>query len=226
MQKKDVLQALKAMRDASKPRKFVQSIELIINFRDLDTKKPENQVDVKVSLPYATGKKGTGKSLLFARDESFIESVKGLFDKVVLESEIEKLSKKDVSLIVSEFDVLLAEGPVMIAVGKYLGQQLAPKGKMPKPVQPNKAMAEQMIQQMGSVTRVTNKKGKFMPLVQTVIGSEKMQDEQLVENTVMIVDAVTKALPRKHQNIKSIYVKESMGPPIKVGAVAEEAGQK
>lgn len=225
MQRKDIIAALQLMRDQSKTRRFVQSIELIINFKGIDTKKPANQVDVKVSMPHATGKKGSGKSLLFAKDKAFIESVKEDFDRIIEEREIEKLSKKEIALIASDFDVLLAEGPTMIPVGKYLGQQLAPKGKMPKPVKPNKAMVEQILKQAGSVTRVTNKKGKFMPLVQSVIGNEKMQDEQLSENALAISDAVTKELPRKQQNIKSIFVKESMGPPIKL-ATAKEASQK
>ncbi|MFA4855610.1 MAG: hypothetical protein WC634_03435 [archaeon] len=221
MQKKDIALALKAMREQTKQRKFTQSVELMVNFKDLDTKKATNQVDVKISLPFATGKKGGGKSLLFARDKAFIEAVKGSFDRIIEESEIPNFNKKDIALIVAEFDSILAEGPVMLAVGKYLGQQLAPKGKMPKPIQPNAEMAEQTLKQMGSVTRVTNKKGKFMPLVQAVIGNEKMPDEQLVENAMAIVDAVTKELPRKHQNIKSVYVKESMGPCIKVAAHSE-----
>lgn len=225
MQEKEMLSALKEMRENTKQRKFLQSIEMIINFRDLDTKKPQNQVDVKISLPYPTGKMGSGKSLLFAKDKSFIESVKGKFDKIVPEPEISKLEKKEVSQIVAEYDVLLAEGPVMLTVAKFLGQQLAPKGKMPKPVQPNAAMAEQMLKQMGSVTRVTNKKGKFMPLVQTIIGNEKMEDKQLAENASAIYDAVEAKLPRKQQNIKSVYVKETMGPPVKLGA-KKEAEQK
>jgi len=226
MQKKNILQALKAMREQTKPRKFIQSIELIINFKGLDTKKPANQVDVKVNLPYSTGKKGSGKNLLFAKNKDFIDSVKSDFDRVIEESEISKLGKKEIALIATSFDVLLAEGPVMITVGKFLGQQLAPKGKMPKPVQPNKAIVEQMLKQMGSVTRVTNKKGKFMPLVQSVIGNEKMADEQLSENAFTLIEAVTKELPRKQQNVKSVFVKESMGPSVKLGAEAKEAGKK
>ena len=221
MQKKEILAALKAMREKTKPRKFTQSIELIINFKDLDTKKPVNQIDVKVTMPNPTGKKGGGKTLLFAKTKDFIEAVQGQFDRVIEEPEIAKLKKKEIALISTEFDILLAEGQVMIAVGKYLGQQLAPKGKMPKPVQPNKEMVEQTLKQMGNVTRVTNKKGKFMPLVQIVIGNEKMEDQQLAENAISISDAVTKELPRKHQNIKSTYVKESMGPCIKLGAISE-----
>jgi len=226
MQKKDILQALQEMRKQSKQRKFTQSIELVVNFKGLDTKKPVNQVDVKVNMPHATGKKSSVKSLLFAKDNAFIESVKGKFDRVIEENQIEKLKKKEVAQIATEFDLLLAEGPVMLTVAKHLGQQLAPKGKMPKPVQPTAGMVDQALKQMGSVTRVTNKKGKFMPLVQAVVGNENMPDDQLAENAFIIVEAVTKELPRKQQNLKSVYVKESMGPSIKVGASAEEARQK
>ena len=225
MQKKEIIQALKVMREQSKERKFTQSIELIINFKDLDTKKPINQIDVKVTMPNPTGKQGGGKTLLFAKTKDFIEAVKGQFDRIIEEPEIEKLKKKEIALISTEYDILLAEGSVMIAVGKYLGQQLAPKGKMPKPVQPEKKIVEQMLKTMGNITRVTNKKGKFMPLVQIVIGNEKMTDEQLVDNAMAISEAVTKELPRKHQNIKSVYVKESMGPCIKIGASEKKAAE-
>ena len=94
---------------------------------------------------------------------------------------------------------------------------------MPKPVQPNPAVVDQMLKQMGSVTRISNKKGKFMPLVQTVIGSEAMGDDQLSQNALAIVDAVTGQLPRKQQNIKSVFVKETMGPPVKIGVAGDGA---
>ncbi len=226
MQKKDVLLALQAMREKTKERKFMQSVELIINFKELDTKKPANQIDLKINLPHPTGKKGSGKSLLFAKTTAFIDAVKDKFDRIIEEPKIASLKKKEIAQIAADFDILLAEGPVMLSVGKHLGQQLAPKGKMPKPVQPNPGQAEAMLKQMGSITRITNKKGKFMPLVQNIIGNEKMSNEELAENASAIIEAVTKQLPRKHQNIKSVYIKETMGPPAKLGAAKKEADQK
>ncbi|MBN2067831.1 MAG: hypothetical protein JW744_05165 [Candidatus Diapherotrites archaeon] len=217
MNLKDFQAALQQMRHQSKQRRFVQSIELIVNFKGIDFKKQENQIDVKVNLPHATGKKAGGKTLLFAQDKAFISEMKGKFDRVIEESEIPKLDKKTVNQIVNEFDVLLAEGPVMIPVGKYLGQQLAPKGKMPKPVQPNASAVTAMLAQSGSVTRVSNKKGKFMPVVQVLVGNEKMPDNELAENSFAIFNALMPKLPQKNGNIKSVYLKETMGPPVKVG---------
>ncbi len=205
------------MRQQSKQRRFVQSIELIVNFKGMDFKKPENQIDIRVGMPHATGKKSGGKTLLFARDKAFIAAMHGKVDRIINEADIPKLDSKAVAQIANQFDVLLAEGPVMIPVGRYLGQQLAPKGKMPKPVQPQPAAVGAMLSQASSVTRVTNKKGKFMPVVQVVIGNEKMPDEQLAANAASVVDAIVAKLPQRQGNIKSVYVKETMGPPIRVG---------
>lgn len=216
MEKKSFLDALQAMRDSSKQRKFTQSIEMMVNFKGLDFKKAENQVDLKVTLPFATGRE-RGKVLVFARDKAFIEQIKEKVDKVIAESEIQGLKKKDIAEITDNYDVLLAEGPVMLTVGKYLGQQLAPKGKMPKPISPNSAVIESSLKEMSAVTRVTNKKGKPMPVIQLVIGSEKMENEQLAENAKTVLDAVVNALPGKRQNLKSVFIKETMGPAIKIG---------
>ena len=216
MNPKDFTEAFKEMREKTKKRKFTQTIELIINFRGLDFKKAQNQIDVKATLPHPTGK-SSGKTLLFAKDEHFIEQMKGKVDKIILGSDIPKMKKKEIAQIAIEFDGLIAEGPVMIEVGKYLGQELAPKGKMPKPVQPDVNSATQALRQMSSFTRITNKKGKFMPVVQVVVGSEEMQDQQLMDNSMAAFNAVIVALPGKMQNLKSVFVKETMGPPITVG---------
>jgi large subunit ribosomal protein L1 len=204
------------MRDSSKQRKFVQSIELMINFKGLDFKKSENQLDLKVAMPFATGR-SRGKVLVFAKSKNFADEIKGKADKIIMESDIQGLTKKDVSQIIEEFDVLLAEGQVMLTVGKFLGQQLAPKNKMPKPIQPNVSQLESALAEMSSVTKVTNKKGKAMPVIQVVIGSEKMQNEQLSANAFAVFDAVLNAVPGKTQSIKSVFLKETMGPAIKAG---------
>ncbi|MFH1225546.1 MAG: hypothetical protein V1676_07125 [Candidatus Diapherotrites archaeon] len=218
MRKDEVLSALRDMRDASAQRKFRQSVDLTINFRGIDFRKPENAVDVDVSMPNATGKQSTGKAVVFVRDKDFAHKLKGRADRIVLESEIAALKKNDVDDIIRNYSVLLAEGPVMLTVAKHLGQQLAPKGKMPRPITPDMNTFEDAISGMSSSVKVTTKKGKSMPLVHVNIGKEDMQDEKLAENVMAVYGAIVPALKEKEQSVKSVYVKLTMGPAVKVGS--------
>lgn len=214
MKKEKVLSALNQLEAKSKKRNFNQSIELIINFKGLDLKKPGQLIDLKVELPFSTGK-GENKALLFARTKSFIEAVKNDFARVIFEDEIPKLKKKDIAEIAS-FDVLLAEGPVMISVGKYLGQELAPKGKIPKPIEPEPTLAKKELEKTKTSIRITNRKGKGIPMVQVLVGKESMKPEEIAENIVRVYNEVEKALPKQKQNIKSVMLKKTMSPVVKV----------
>jgi large subunit ribosomal protein L1 len=218
MRQKDAIEAVKKAKELAKKRNFTQSVEMMINFTGLDMKKPQNQVSVRVDLPHSTGK-GSGKIAIFTKTEKFEEQVKGKADLVIKENEIEKLSKNKAKVAeLVEYDALFAEGPAMLTVAKFLGQQLATKGKMPKPVLNINSFDEVLAKAKTQVT-VTNKKGKFMPVVQTVVGKEDMKDEEIVENMLSVYETVMPTLPQKKQNIKNVYVKLTMGSPVKVGDV-------
>ncbi len=213
MEKRDVLNALKEL-EKSKKRNFKQTYELIINFHHFDVRKPESLIDLKVTLPHLTGKE-QAKCLLFAKTVPFVEKVKDMFDKIIMESDIPNLTKKDIQEIL-KYDVLLAEGPVMLTVGKYLGQTLAPKGKMPKPVQADKDAVAKMIAGLKTAMPITNKRGKVLPYVQVVVGKEGMPLEDIADNILSVFNEVVNALPAKRHNIKSVYVKKTMSPAIRI----------
>jgi large subunit ribosomal protein L1 len=219
VKKEEVLDALTKMRDASKKRKFQQSVDLTINFKGIDFKKAENRIDLKVRMPHGSTKKVN--SIAFVKDPDFAEKLKGIVSRVVLDSDISALSKKEIQEIADSFDVLMAEGPVMLTVGKFLGQTLAPRGKMPKPITQDLKQVHSLIEASSGITRITNKKGKFMPLIHVSVGKEVMQDIDLAENILAVYNAVEEKLPARKQNIKSVIVKLTMGPPIKIGEEKE-----
>ena len=217
MDKASFEKAFQKMREKTEKRKFTQSIEMMVNFKGLDTKKAESQIEVRVNLPFAT-KKGTGKSLLFSLTKEFEEKARSKVNKIIPEEKISTLSKKEIAEILADYDLLLAEGKAVLSVGKHLGQQLAPRGRMPKPIQPTEQSLNEALKELGGSLRITNKKGKKMPFVQVLIRDESMKNEELLQNAFTIYNEVENALPSKAYNIKSIFVKETMGPSIKVGA--------
>lgn len=224
MQKEQVIQALQHLRKTSKPRKFKQTIDLTINFRNIDFKKAENQVDVDVMLPNPIGR-GEGKVLLFVRDKEFAQQAKSVVDTVIMEDEIKTINKKQANELMNEYIGFLAEGPVMLTVGKYLGQILAPKNRMPKPVNIELKQVQNLVAQLRSVVKVSNRKGKFMPLVHISVGKEDMSDDTIAENALAVYQSVLPAIGNKPVNVKSVLLKMTMSPPIKVGAAMKQVAE-
>lgn len=214
MQKKDVLKVLQTLDADSKKRNFEQTIELMINLRGMNFNKPDGQVDLKIQLPYPTGKE-KGDALLFAKTQDFAMKAKDKFKKIIMDADIQNIKKNEINEILS-YDVVLAEGPAMLTVAKYLGQQLAPKGKMPKLVQSDIGNVDKQLSLLKSSVRITNKKGKGLPMIQTVVGKESMNAEKIAENIVMIYERVMETLPNKKQSIKSVMVKKTMGKAMKI----------
>lgn len=209
----DFKKALEEVKSKSKKRKFVQSIELIMNFKGINFSKPDSRINLEVVLP-----KGRGKKIKIAvmAGDALITQAKEKADKVIKKDEILKLgkNKKELKKLASEYDYFLCQTDLMALVGKHLGQVLALRDRMPKPVPPTTKL-EPLIRRLERTVRVKNK-GKFMPTIQTPIGTEEMSDEDVIENAKYVFESVKDKLPNKEGNIRSIYLKMSMGPAIKV----------
>lgn len=226
MDKKRLLEALRLVRGHSKKRKFDQSIEFIINFKGIDFKKAENRVDLDVKLPHSTGKQSQVKALVFVKDSNFAEQIKGKVAKVVMDHEIPGIKKKDVEQMLRDYNILLAEGSSILTVAKYFGQQLAPKGMMPKPITTDIQTLEQAMRNVSTFTKVTNKKGKFMPVIHVMVGKETLPDEHIAGNALEVYNAVLNTVPGREANIKSLYIKSTMGPPVRIGTEKAEVKEK
>jgi large subunit ribosomal protein L1 len=216
LKKEQIIASLQEMRDISKSRKFQQSVDFTVNFKGIDFKKADNRIDVDVTLPHSTGKQASAKVLVFVKDKTFASELKQKGIAMLLDEEIAALKKKDVENLIAEYDAFFAEGPAMITVGKYLGQILAPKERMPKPVPANITAFENLAKKASSSIKITNKKGKFMPLVHVSIGNEGMSDEELAENALTSYKSLVSKVGDENQNIKSVFVKLTMGPPVRV----------
>ncbi len=217
MDRKRVIEALRLVREHSKKRKFEQSVDFILNFKGIDFRKAENRVDLDVRLPHSSGKKAEVRALVFVKDSNFAEEIKGKVAKTIMDHEIAGIKKKDVEQILRDYNILLAEGPSILTVAKFLGQQLAPKGMMPKPIQASVQSLEQATRNISTSTKVSNKKGKFMPVIQVMVGKEGISDEHIADNVIEVYNSVLSAIPGGEASIKSLYLKATMGPPVRVG---------
>ena len=212
LETKNVLEAVKEAKDKSKKRNFAQSIELIMNLRDIDPKKPEDRIQELIELPHPAGKEN--KICVIASGEMALKAKRAKADLVIEREELEALmgDKGKQNELAKSYDFFIAEAPLMPLVGKVLGSTLGPKGKMPTPVPPTANIAEQMKKQRKMV--LLRMRGQ--PVLQCRIGIENMSDEEITENVQAIIRRVEAKLKKGIKNIRSVTLKTTMGPPTKI----------
>ncbi|HDM67129.1 MAG TPA: 50S ribosomal protein L1 [Thermoplasmatales archaeon] len=209
MASKELIEAVEKIKNASKElnRKFKQTIDVIINLKDVDLSVPKNRIDEDVHLPKGRGKKA--KVALFASGELAMRS-KDIVDLLITPEQIEEYAsdKKKFKKIADTYDFFLAEAPLMPTIGKTLGTVLGPRGKMPKPVPPNMDLTG-MVNNLRDTVKLRSKGSRTF---HTIAGTEDMSSEDIADNIEAIVKRLEGVLERGRMNIGSIYIKTTMGP--------------
>jgi large subunit ribosomal protein L1 len=207
-----LLKSVKEAKSKAEKKKFTQSVELIINLRDIDMKKPESKIQESIELPYAVTKQS--RICVIASGELALKARRAEADLVIERAELEALAgdKKKQKALVNDYDYFIAEAPLMPTVGRVLGAVLGPKGRMPTPVAPNANIVD-LIEKQRKIVQI---RLRGQPVLQCRIGTEDMPDEQIAENIETVIRRLEGKLKRGLKNIRSIIIKTAMGPPIKL----------
>ena len=206
--------AIQRALDESPERKFVESVEISFTLRDVDLKNPANRIQEEVRLPSGRGK--PIKISMFAGGEMATKA-KAAGIEVIDPATIEDLggNKQLARKVANKNDFFLAEIPHMGTVGRFLGVVLGPRGKMPRPVPPN--VDPGMIATGLKDTSIVRSRDRIT--FHTAFGSREQGLDDLTANAVAIWERVMSKLERGAGNIRSCYIKTSMGPSIKVEVV-------
>ena len=209
-----LVEVIKKAKESDKDRKFKQSVEMIMVFKDVDVKKGF-AINETVQLP----KKTTipASVCIMASGDMGIKAKNAKADLVMDENELTKLSadKKKSKKMVNKYDFFLADTKLMPTVGKKLGQLLGPRGKMPAPV-PFNAPIESFLERFRASVKIRVKGSLSMSCR---IGEENMDDADLAANASAVATAIEKILPSGSKNIEKIMFKTTMGKAIKVEQV-------
>lgn len=189
-------------------RKFKQSVELAVNFKGIDFNKQDNRLNLEVLLPNGKGK--TMKLLVFATDKAVMEDARKNGIEVIDGTTIPAIAADPARMNgLLEFD-MFAQPSLMPSLAKSMGQFLGPRSKMPRPL-----LGANLAQITTEATkRVTVKsKGKYLPTVHTIVGSEDMEPQKIFDNVNEVLESVKKKVGSN--NVKSAFVKLTMSKPIK-----------
>lgn len=200
---------IKEAKSASKQRKFKQSVEMIIVFKDIDVKKGFALNEV-VQLPKTSS---PATVCIMATGDMGQKAKEAKADAVVGSDELDKFAanKRASRKFINKYDFFLADTQIMPVVGKVLGQLLGPRGKMPTPV-PFNASIEAFLQRFRSSIKV---RARSTLAMSCKIGDESMENTDLAINAHAVLSAVEKKLPNGEKNLKRIIIKTTMGKPIK-----------
>lgn len=200
---------IKEAKGGSKQRKFKQSVEMIIVFKDIDVKKGFALNEV-IQLPKTSS---PATVCIMATGDMGQKAKEAKADAVVGSDELDKFAanKRASRKFINKYDFFLADTQIMPVVGKVLGQLLGPRGKMPTPV-PFNASIESFLQRFRSSIKVRARSSLAMSCK---IGDESMENSDLAINAHAVLSAVEKKLPNGEKNLKRVIIKTTMGKPVK-----------
>ena len=210
--RKLILKAVEEAKKNAKKRKFTQTIDLVINLKDLDLKIPENRINELLELPHSP--KQNIKVIVFAGGDLALRAEKAGADRILGREDLERFAsdKKGAKRLIADTDFFLSETSLMSTVGKILGPVLGPRGKMPTPIPPT-APVDAVINRHRKSVRIRLREQLN---TQIAIRTEEMSGEMLADNIQTIISLLERKLTRGPRNIRGIYVKTTMGPLTKI----------
>ena len=187
-----------------KKRKFVQTVDLVVNLHNYDVRK--EALNTFVKLPNANQKKIA--AFLTKRSPVADTITEADFKKYKEEKTMKKLAKS--------YDFFIAVAPMMPKIATTFVRVFGPMNKMPSPqggIMPNEdeATIKAMVETMGKMVRVRNKEMS----IKVAIGKEDMDEAKLIENIESVLKQLESKLPRGKENVKDAIVKFTMSKPIK-----------
>ncbi|MDP3917330.1 MAG: 50S ribosomal protein L1 [Nanoarchaeota archaeon] len=219
MERKDILETIKAVKETSKERKFDQSIDIIINLKGLNIKKEDEKILAFIPLPHERGKKTRITALI---DNALSTKAREACNNIILLDDFKKQDKKSIKKLASRTDYFIAQANIMPKVAATFGRVLGPRGMMPNPkagcVVPPTADLKPLVQRLGKLARVETKNEQ---VIKTSLGLSSLDNEKLADNAMAIYNYIASHVPQEKNNIKNVIVKTTMGSPIEVGKKVE-----
>eukprot|EP00242_Pyramimonas_sp_CCMP2087_P014884 CAMPEP_0198207770 /NCGR_PEP_ID=MMETSP1445-20131203/11185_1 /TAXON_ID=36898 /ORGANISM="Pyramimonas sp., Strain CCMP2087" /LENGTH=216 /DNA_ID=CAMNT_0043880917 /DNA_START=83 /DNA_END=733 /DNA_ORIENTATION=- len=189
-----------------KERKFTETIELQVGLKNYDPQK-DKRFSGSVTLPNVPRPK---MKVCMLGDAKHCEEASALGIAVMDVESLKKLNKnkKLVKKLAKKHNVFLASESVIKQIPRLLGPGLNKAGKFPTLVVHGESLA-QKIEDMKSTVKFQLKKVLCMGVA---VGNVAMSERELFVNIQMAVNFLVSLLKKNWQNVRTLYLKSSMGP--------------
>ena len=199
--------AVEILKNTSAP-KFDETIDVSINL-GVDPRHADQLVRGTISMPNGTGKNVS--ILVLAKGEMVDAALKAGADFAGSDEYLEKIKSGW-----TDIDSIVATPEMMPELGK-LGRVLGPRGLMPNPKTGTVTKdVEKAVKEIkaGKIEYKVEKNG----IIHVGVGKMSFDNEKIIENVAVFINAVKKAKPASVKGIymKKVTISSVMGPGIKV----------
>merc|ERR1711915_261502 len=182
---------------ATKPRKFVETVELQISLKNYDPQK-DKRFSGTVRLKTLPRPKF---SVCLLGDQQHCDQAKAAD---LPHMDIEALKKLD-----KKYDAFLASESLIKQIPRILGPGLNKAGKFPSLLTHN----ENLNTKVDEVKSTTKFQMKKVLCLAVAVGHIKMTEDELVYNIHLAVNFLVSLLKKNWQNVRALYIKSTMGKP-------------
>ena len=201
---------LTAAHSPERKRSFNETVELQIGLKNYDPQR-DKRFAGSIRLPHTPKLR---MSVCILGDEVHCDQAKALNIDFRSTDDLKKMNKdkKLVKKLAKQYDFFLASESVIKQIPRLLGPGLNKAGKFPTPLLHSESMKEKIDEQRGSIKFQLKK----VLCLGSAVGHVSMSDDELLANVMMSVNFLVSLLKKNWQNVKSLYIKSTMGQPIRI----------
>ncbi|XP_049850721.1 uncharacterized protein LOC126323765 [Schistocerca gregaria] len=191
-------------------RNFVETIELQIGLKNIDPSR-DKRFAGSYRLPYVARPK---TKVCVIGDQKHLDICKELGVNAVSVDDLKKFNKnkKLIKKWARSYDVLLATDTLIRQIPRLVGPQLNKMGMFPSPI----AHTTNILEKITEIKSTIKFQLKKVLCLGVAIGHVNMSKTEIKTHVNLSINFLISLLKKGWQNIRSIYVKSTMGPPVRI----------
>ncbi|KAI8579581.1 hypothetical protein K450DRAFT_271890 [Umbelopsis ramanniana AG] len=190
-----------------KKRNFVETIELQIGLKNYDPQR-DKRFSGTIKLPNVPRPK---MSVCVLGDAFHCDQAKAAGMEFQSVEDLKKLNKnkKLIKKLAKKYDAFVASEALIKQIPRLLGPGLHKVGKFPTPVTHN----DDLTAKADEIRATIKFQLKKVLCLGIAVAHVNMTEEQSVANIMLAINFLVSLLKKNWQNVKSLYIKSSMGKP-------------
>jgi len=196
--------------EKAKPRNFPESIDMLVNLKNYDTQR-DKRFSGSIKLPRVARPRF---KICIIGDAYHQGQAQSQNIPSLNVDDLKKLNKnkKLVKKMCASYDLFIASESLIKTIPRIVGPHMNRAGKFPTAV----AQGEDLTAKVEELRSTVKFQLKKVLCLGTCIGHCDMEEEDVRLNLVLSTNFLVSMLKKNWQNLKSVYIKSTMGKPQRV----------